>query len=133
MRKYAQWILISAAVLLFVPQSWAADRVVEPDGTMYSVDVIQAPGGHSPSATALRYTRSSLNGTESGWVSPTQDSAADRDPTLLQVSGAAGPILIWSRSNGPFDQLAYSRFDGAQWTHPTFLTNTPHDHLRPQA
>ncbi len=133
MRKYAQWILALAAGLLLVSQSWAAGKVVNSDGTLYTVEVVQAPGSHSPNATALRYSRS-LNDTEvGGIISPTEDSAADRDPTLLPASGTRGPIVIWSRSNGPFAQLAYSRFDGVGWTHPTFLTNTPRDHLRPQA
>jgi hypothetical protein len=133
MRKYAQWILTLAAGLLLVSQSWAAGKVVNSDGTLFSVEVVQAPGSFSPNATALRYSRS-LNGTEvGGFISPTEDSAADRDPTLLPAFGTRGPILIWSRSNGPFDQLAYSRFDGVGWTHPTFLTNTPRDHRRPQA
>ena len=133
MRKYAHWILTLAAGLLLVSQSWAASEVVSPDGTLYSVKVVQAPGSLSANATALRYSRS-LNGIEvGGIISPTADSAADRDPTLLPASGTHGPILIWSRSHGPFDQLAYSRFDGAGWTHPTFLTNTPRNHVRPQA
>jgi hypothetical protein len=133
MRKYAQFILTLAAGLLLVSQSWAASEVVSPDGTLYSVKVVQAPGSLSPNATALRVSRP-LNGTEvGGFISPTEDSAADRDPTLLPASGTSGPILIWSRSHGPFDQLAYSRFDGVGWTYPTFLTNTPRDHRRPQA
>lgn len=134
MRKYARWILISAVALLLVSRSWATVRVVDPDGTLTSVDVVPAPGGHSVNATALRFSRISLSGAlVGGVISPTQDSAADRDPTLLQANGAPGPILIWSRSNGPFEQLAYSRFDGAGWSNPTFLTNSPRDHLRPQA
>jgi hypothetical protein len=134
MRKYAQWILIFAATLLLVPRSWATVRVVDPDGTLYSVDVVPAPGSHSPGATVLRFSRISLNGTQQrGAVSPAQDNVIDRDPTLVQTSGASGPILIWSRTNGPFDQIAYSRYDGLGWTQPTFLTNSSRDHLRPQA
>jgi len=134
MRKYAQWMLISAAALLFVSQSWATVQVVDADGTLYSVDVVPAPGGHSPSATALRYSKISLGGAQAGGViSPTQDSASDRDPFLMQVSGAPGPVLIWSRNSGAFDQIAYSRHDGLGWTRPTYLTNSPRDHSRPQA
>jgi len=134
MRKYAQRILISAAALLFVSQSWATVQVVDPDGTLYSVDVVQVSHSHSPRATALKFSKISLGGAQvDGMISPTQDSASDRDPTLVQVSGAPGPVLIWSRSNGAFDQIAYSRYDGVGWTQPTYLTNSPRDHSHPQA
>jgi len=134
MRKYARWILISAAALLLVPRTWATVRVVDPDGTLYTVDVVPASGGHTSKATALRFSRISLNGALlGGIITPTQDSAADRDPTLVQAAGTPGPILIWSRANGPFEQIAYSRYDGLGWTQPSFLTNSPRDHVRPQA
>jgi hypothetical protein len=134
MRKYARWILISAAALLLVSRSWATVRVVDSDGTLYSVDVVPASGSRSPDATALRYSRISPSGIQVGGViSPTQDSASDRDPTLVQAPGASGPILIWSRTNGLFDQIAYSRYDGVSWTQPAYFTDTPRQNTHPQA
>jgi hypothetical protein len=134
MSKYARWILISAAALLVVSQSWAIVRIVEPDGTLYSVDVVPSSGGRTPNDTALTYSRTSPNGSQlHGMISPTEDIAADRDPILVQASGASGPILIWSRSNGGFNQIAYSRFEGLGWTKPTYLSDSPRDHVRPQA
>ncbi|MCI0567022.1 MAG: hypothetical protein L0Z52_02370 [Acidobacteria bacterium] len=134
MRKYARWMLISAAALLLVSRTWAVVQAVDPDGTLYSVEVVQAPGAHSPGATALKYSRLFPNGIQvGGMITPTLDSAADRDPTLVQTAGASGPILIWTRTHGSFDQIAYSRFDGLGWTQPGYLTDTPRNHQRPQA
>src|SRR5437867_2114831 len=134
MRKLVRWILISAVPLLLVPCCLAQVLLVDAEGTSYTVQVVPAAGGHSPDATALSFDRVPLSGAPtSGVIDPTQDAAADRDPILVLAPGSAGPVLIWSRRSGHFDQIAYSRYDGHGWTEAAYFASAPRHQLRPRA
>ena len=127
MRTYARWILVSAAALLFVPLSWATVQVVDADGTIYTVEVASAAAGASPAATQLTFTRNSPDGAQThGVIRPAPSGGGDRDPVLLLVPGSSGPALIWSRQEGSFDRIAYSRYSGGTWSEVRYFTNTPH-------
>lgn len=69
----------------------------------------------------------------SGWVGPTRDRHSDREPSLIVVPGLDQPALVWSRHDGRFAQVAYSRFDGKSWSEVRYLTAGAEDHLHPQA
>jgi hypothetical protein len=122
-------------VLMLCPHAWAKNvKVVAPNGTLYSVDVVASTEGSNSKGTALAYSRITLDGSHwEGVIHPTQDAANDRDPVLLLGPEASGPFLIWSRKNGRFDQLAFSRFEDGAWSQPTYLTDSPAQHLRPSA
>src|SRR5262245_4963067 len=133
MRTIARWAFAAAAALLFVSSPEATVMVVDVDGTSYSVDVVNAPGGTSEDSTALELTRTTPSGTQTSLIAPTQDPEADRDPFLMVVPGSPGPALIWSRRNGNFDQIAFSKFENQQWSPVQYLTNSSRHHSRPQA
>jgi hypothetical protein len=133
MRKLARWILLSAATLLLAPASQAAVQLVDADGTLYSVELVATTGNSSPEATALAFTRIAASGERtSGLIDPAQGPTLDQDPTLTRGPGLSGPMVIWSRKNGRFQQIAYSRFAGDHWTASQFLTYSPVDHRHPQ-
>jgi hypothetical protein len=133
MRTTARWGFVAAAALLFVSSVGATVMVVDVDGTSYSVDVVDAPGGTSEDSTALELTLTTASGTQTSLIAPTQDPEADRDPFLMLVPGSPGPALIWSRRNGLHDQIAYSKFEGQQWSPVQYLSDSPRHHVRPQA
>lgn len=127
-------IAMFMAALFLVSSAWAAVEVVDVDGTSYSVGVVNASGSSCSSETALSYlvTRPGMS-PQSGVVSPTQDTSTDTDPRLVLVPGSTGPILIWSRHDGNYHQVAYSRFEGDGWTDFRYLTSGPRNHTRPEA
>ena len=133
MRTIARWGFVAAAALFFLSSAGATVMVVDVDGTSYSVDVVEAPGGTSGDSTALELTLTNASGTQISLIAPTQDHQADRDPFLTVVPGSPGPVLVWSRRNGLFDQIAYSKFENQQWSPVEYLTNSPRHHVRPQA
>jgi hypothetical protein len=132
MRSIARWSFVAAAALLFVSSTGATVMVVDVDGTSYSVDVVEAPGGTSDDSTALELTLSNASGTQTSLIAPTQDHEADRDPFLMLVPGSPGPVLMWSRRNGMFDQIAFSKFENQQWSPVEYLTSSPRHHVHPQ-
>lgn len=133
MRSIARWGFVAAAALLFVSNTGATVMVVDVDGTSYSVDVVEAPGSTSEDSTALELTLTNASGTQISLIAPTQDHEADRDPFLMLVPGSPGPVLIWSRRNGQYDQIAYSKFENQQWSSVEYLTSSPRHHVMPQA
>src|SRR5713101_2122973 len=101
MRTKIRCLVILLTAVLIVPCAWAAAKVVDIDGTVYTVRVVRLTGAASPCATALSYSVLRTSGpTEAGFVSPTQDAWADRDPRLVLTPKNRGPFLIWSRSDG---------------------------------
>jgi hypothetical protein len=133
MKKLSLSVLLTLLVLLLTPSSWAGAQLVDTDGTFYSVDVVPAPDGPAGS-TVLAFTRVAPNGARTlGLVDSTATATSDRDPALVRLIGSEGPSLLWSKKNGPFEQIAFSHFDGYRWGDPQFLTSTPGDHRFPQA
>jgi len=113
MAKKARWILPLLAALFLVPPAWAGSRVVGPDGTVYSVDVAQVPGGAPPGSTALSYTLLRPDGTaESGMIPSTEGPGADREPSLVIAPSGGGAFLVWVHHDGVSDQIAFSRYRG---------------------
>jgi len=133
MMKKARWIPPVLTALFLVPWAWAANQVVGTDGTVYSVGVVEVEAGAPPGATALTYSVLHPGGqVEVGFVSPTEDLLADREPSLVLPPGEGGPFLIWTRSDGVHDQVAYSRYTGTLWIEMQYLTSGARDHLHPQ-
>src|SRR5437899_56622 len=100
MMKKARWMLLPLAAIFFVPCAWAAVQVVDVDGTIYSVGVVESGRGQSSSA-ALSYSVIRLGRTiEVGWVAPVAAHGSDRDPSLMLVPGVEGPALVWGRKDG---------------------------------
>jgi hypothetical protein len=136
MKRLTQTLLITAALFLIVPSAWAAVQVVDSDGTFYSATVEPSPlrSGGQTDATQIVVLKISPTGEQMHWViDPTQDVLPDKDPDLLLVPGGSGPTLLWSRRNGRFDQVAFSRLEGEQWSPVRYLTNAPRHNLKPQA
>jgi hypothetical protein len=124
----ARWILPVAAAFFLVPCIWADAQVVGIDGTVYS---IQVSGSSGPAA--LAYSVLHPDGTlQTGTIAPSGTGGGDRDPVLVLAPGASGPFLVWTRHDGAFDQIAYSRFVNQAWAQPEYLTSGPRDHVRPQ-
>jgi len=133
MTKKARWIPPLLAALFLVPCAWAASQVVGVDGSVYTVAVKEMDAGALPGATALTYSVLRPGGqVETGIVSPTEDLLADREPNLVLLPGEGGPFLVWTRSDGAHDQVAYSRYTGTLWTKMQYLTSGARDHLHPQ-
>ena len=133
MRTYARWMMVLTAAVFLAPASQAAVQVVDSEGALYSVEVVPAMAGSSPDATALAFTRIAANGTRtSGIIDAAPGVTSDKDPALVRGPGRSGPILIWSRKNGRFQQLAFSRYQEGHWTASQSLTNTPVDNRHPQ-
>ena len=131
MRKKAELLTLALAALFLVPCAWATVNVVDADGTEFRVEVVGVNGSSCPDATALNYTVLPASGSaESGLVDPTQDPWRDRDPVLFVTPGIQGPILLWERNDGAYDQIAYSHFTGEAWTDFKYLTSGPRDHVR---
>ena len=133
MMKKVRWIPPLLAALFFVPWAWAASQVVGVDGSVYSVGVVEMEAGAPAGAAALAYSVLRPGGrVETGFVPPTEDLLADREPSLVLPPGEEGPFLIWTRSDGAHDQVAYSRYTGTLWTEMQYLTSGARDHLHPQ-
>jgi len=131
--KKARWIPPLLAALFLVPWAWAANQVVGVDGTVYTVGVVEMEAGAPPGSTALTYSVLHPGGqVETGLVSPTEDLLADGEPSLVLPPGGGGPFLIWTRSDGAYDQVAYSRYAGTLWAEMQYLTSGARDHLHPQ-
>jgi hypothetical protein len=133
MMKKARWILPFAAALFVVSFAGAAELVVDARGTIYTVEVVQALGETSPDATALSFTilrpaRPVITGT----IPSTEDSGSDREPQLVLSPAVKGPFLVWTRNDGLYDQIVYSRLEGSGWGPPRYLTFGARDHVRPQ-
>jgi hypothetical protein len=136
MKRLTRSLLITAALFLTVPSVWAAVQVVDADGTFYSATVELSPlrSGGQADATQIVVLQISPTGAQVRWViEPTQDVLPDKDPDLLLVPGASGPVLLWSRRSGHFDQIALSRLEGGQWSPVRYLTNAPRNNLKPRA
>lgn len=131
MRKKAELPTLALAALFLVPSAWATVNVVDADGTEFRVEVVGVTGSSCPDATALNYTVLPASGSaESGLVDPTQDPWRDQNPVLFVTPGVQGPVLLWERNDGVYDQIAYSRFMGGTWTDFKYLTSGPRDHVR---
>ncbi len=127
-------ILTALAVLSLVPCAWAASQAVGLDGRVYSVGVVEMEAGASTGATALAYSVLHPGGqVVTGFVSPTEDLSADREPSLVLFPGEEGPFLVWTRNDGTYDQIAFSRYTGTLWTEMQYMTSDAQDHLHPQA
>src|SRR5437867_4656409 len=103
MRTKVRCLVILLTAVLIVPCAWAAAKVVDVDGTVYTVAVERLTGAASPCATALYYSILRTTGsTEAGFIPPTQDAWADRAPRLVLTPMNRGPILVWSRNDGSY-------------------------------
>lgn len=132
MRKLAVWIFAGFAAL-WPASAGATVQVVDVDGTRYAVSVVPVDGMSASGGTALLSTIQRTNGTtEMTPIPPTRDVRHDQDPQLLLAPGAGGPVLIWSRSDGYYSQIAYSRFSGGSWSDFNLMTSGPRDHIRPR-
>ncbi len=130
----ARWILAVLTALFLAPSAWAANRVVDAAGNVYSVGVVALDGQRSPDATALSYSVLRASGAaETGLVSPTQDLTADLEPSLVLAPGADGPFIIWTRHDGAGEQIAFSRYSGNAWGEMKFLTSGGGDRVHPSA
>ena len=133
MKKMARCILPMLAALFLVPSGWATERVVDLDGTIYSVDVVPVRGRPTSRATALSYSILRPGGTvEAGTIPSTRDSSGDREPNLVLSPGIGGPFLVWTRNDGFHDQIAYSHFERNAWSQPRYLTSGARDHTSPR-
>ena len=130
--RSARMIFLLLAALFLVPWAGAATQVVNARGALVTVAVVRTVRGAGP--TALTYSVLQPDGTlTSGWVGKTRDRLADREPSLVLGPGLDQPALVWSRHDGQYNQVAFSRFDGKSWTETRYLTTGGVDHLHPQA
>jgi hypothetical protein len=77
-------------------------------------------------ASSIAYSVTDAYGTRTGTVPPTGDAARDSAPFLAK-DGSGSLVLVWSRFDGVYRKIAFSRFTDGAWTNFRFLTFGPED------
>jgi hypothetical protein len=112
----------------------ASTRSVElADGTSLTVweQRGRAVTGRGQEPWSINYSVTDASGTRPGVVPPTADAARDSAPFLsTDVTGSI--VLVWSRLDGPYQKIAYTRFSGGAWTNFHYLTFGPGDDDEPR-
>lgn len=86
----------------------------------------RAPQGRTVGSSSLAYSVTDSFGTRTGTVPPTGDAGRDAAPFL--ASDADGSlVLLWSRFDGVYRKIAFSRFTDGMWTGFRFVTFGPGD------
>ena len=133
-RMKARAIGIGGAALLglvvsCLPASAAAPRSVRAgDGSLVSVweERGRAGPGRTGGNSSIAYSVTDAAGTRVGTVSPTGDAGRDSAP-FLALDGSGSPVLLWSRFDGVYRKIAFSRFTAGAWTGFRFVTFGPGD------
>jgi hypothetical protein len=115
------------------PALASARSVVLADGSSLKVwePQTRARCDQAESSRVLNYSVTDASGTRQGIVPPTGDAALDSAPYLsIDATGAA--VLVWSRYDGVFRKIAYSRFSGGVWADFHYLSFGPGDDLLPR-
>jgi len=91
----------------------------------------RAGAGRGQEPWSINYSVTDASGTRLGVVPPTADAARDSAPFLsTDVTGSI--VLVWSRLDGPYQKIAYTRFSGGAWTNFHYLTFGPGDDDQPR-
>ncbi len=128
--KIATGLAVAALALLATgrPALASARSVVLPDGSSLKVwePSVKSKTGQAQASRVLNYSVTDASGTRLGVVPPTADAALDTAPYLsMDATGSA--VLVWSRSDGLFRKIAYTRFSSGAWTDFHYLTFGPGD------
>ena len=132
-RMTAKAIGIGGAALLALVVSclpaFAEPRVVMAgDGSLVSVweERGRAPRGSSGGNSSIVFSVTDASGTRTGTVPPTGDPGRDSAP-FLAPDGNGSLVLLWSRFDGVYRKIAFSRFTDGAWTGFRFVTFGPGD------
>jgi hypothetical protein len=105
--------------------------VILSDGSTLTVWEQRGPSPSGGEPWSIDYSLMDAQGTITGVVPSTADAAADSSPFLaLDSTGSA--VLVWSRFDGAFWKIAYTRFSGNAWTNFHFLTFGSGDDIEPR-
>lgn len=125
----------SAALLCLVASCLPA--AAEPRSAMAADGVLvtvweqrgRTPAGRAVESSSIAYSVTDASGTRVGTVPPTADVARDSAP-FLAPDGHGSLVLVWSRFDGVYRKIAFSRFTDGAWTGFRFVTFGPgHDDL----
>ena len=122
----------SAAILGLVasclPAAAEPRTVMGGDGKLVSVweQRGRANPGRDAANSSLAYSVTDAYGTHTGTVPPTGDAARDSAP-FLAADGSGSLVLVWSRFDGVYRKIAFSRFTDGAWTGFRFVTFGPGD------
>jgi len=126
-------VALGCLVASVLPSLAADASVTLADGT--SITVKEQRGrivhGRGNEAWTLGYTVTDAAGSHLGLVPPTADAARDSAP-FLAVDDTGSAVLVWSRFDGSFRKIAYTRFAGGSWTDFHYLTFGPGDDDHPR-
>ena len=86
--------------------------------------------GRPGAVWAIGFSVTDASGTHVGVVAPTGDTARDSSP-FLALDDAGAPVLVWSRFDGVYNKIAYTRYAGGDWTDFHYLTFGSGDDLLP--
>jgi hypothetical protein len=120
----------SAALLGLVasclPASAEPRTVMSGDGKLVSVweERGRANPGRDAVVSSIAFSVTDASGTRVGTVPPTGDAARDSAP-FLATDGSGSLVLVWSRFDGVYRKIAFSRFTDDAWTNFRFLTFGP--------
>jgi hypothetical protein len=117
------WAALGCLAAAALPALAAGASIGLADGTSLVVQEQRARqrGRVTDQAWTLGYSVTDAAGTRFGLVPPTADAARDSAP-FLAVDDAGSAVLVWSRFDGSFRKIAYTRFAGGQWTDFHYLT-----------
>ena len=115
---------ICALLLAAPPPARAATSIRTVDGSMLEVweGGIPTPGAQTSAGSGLFYTLTDLVGTTSGSVVPAASGTSDNSPMLALEAANNTPVVVWSRSDGVSQKIAYARFQSAAWQDVHFVT-----------
>ena len=111
----------ACALVLFSGVFQAGTVVVEEDGTVISVDVVNDPG--DPSVQGIRVIEQVPGGSATTAAIPSSyDPVLDQSPAIA-LNPFGGVVVVWSRRQGADFELALaSRPTGGDWSQHALLT-----------
>lgn len=86
----------------------------------------RTPQGRPVGSSSIAFSVTDASGTRTGTVPPTGDAGRDAAP-FLASDGNGSLVLLWSRFDGVYRKIAFSRFTDGMWTGFRFVTFGPGD------
>jgi len=137
----AAWVACLSAIPVAVLQAappgagLMAESLTLPSGTVLRVWEVRArymKDSGAESSWYLAYDVTDGTGSTSGLVGGTEDAAPDRTPRLILEPRSRTVALVWSRWDGVYQKIAYSRFESGAWTGMHYLSFGPGDDIEPR-
>jgi hypothetical protein len=138
MGRRVGWAGPVVGVLLFAASSpaHASSTLVAPDGAVHTVTEVRTRyrlDTESPGPWYLAYSVVYADGeARTGVIAPTGDLAQDSGPRLALDPVTRKPVVVWTRDDGTSLQIAYTRYEGADWGDFHYLTFARSNETQPR-